>query len=147
MEEQETREKPRRRPFGKKGKKHARKAETIVDEEDDGPNCFVIRKGKCSASVKRLTTDFRLVMSPRTASHLKEKKSNTLRDYMAVSSQLKVTHFYVFSSTSVGNAYLRVAKFPSGPTIVFRIEKFCLQQYGILFSSSFLLSSPHKRPA
>lgn len=62
---------------------------------------------------------------PNTALNLKERKFNNIRDYVAVSSQLRVSHFWIFSATARG-PHLRFAKTPQGPTLTFRVEEYSL---------------------
>lgn len=60
---------------------------------------------------------------PHTAYHLRERKSNNLRDYVSVATQLGVTHFWLLSATAVA-PYLRLATIPQGPTLTFRISSY-----------------------
>ena len=46
------------------------------------------------------------MMSPYTALKLKERKSNSLKDYLALSGTLGVSHLLCFSTTETGT-YLR----------------------------------------
>jgi len=73
--------------------------------------------------MSELVQDFRRVMEPNTALNLKERKNNTLKDFVHVSGPLGVTHFFIFSSTDVAS-YLKIGRTPQGPTLTFRIEEF-----------------------
>lgn len=66
-------------------------------------------------------------MEPNTASRLRERKQNRLKDYMAVAGQLGVTHFMLVSQTEV-STNMRLARFPQGPTLHFNISSYMLAQ-------------------
>lgn len=69
--------------------------------------------------------DVRKLMSPNTATNLRESKRNVLKDFVHVAGPLGVTHFLLLSATQ-NAAYLRVAKSPRGPTITMRIHEYSL---------------------
>lgn len=50
-----------------------------------------------------------------------------MKDFAAVAGQLGVTHLIVVSQTNK-NVVLRVARFPNGPTLHFRIAKYSLSR-------------------
>ena len=58
---------------------------------------------------------------------MKESKKNTLKDFIGVAGIFGVTHMMVFSQTDK-SGYLRIVKNPKGPTITFKIEKYCLSK-------------------
>ncbi|KAL1636544.1 rRNA-binding ribosome biosynthesis protein [Neofusicoccum ribis] len=95
---------------------------------DGSPKSMVIRvgAGEVGSSVSQLVKDMRLVMEPGTATRLKERKSNKLRDYTTMAGPLGVTHLMLFSKSASGNTNLRLAKTPRGPTLHFRVEKYSL---------------------
>jgi ribosome biogenesis protein SSF1/2 len=70
--------------------------------------------------------DVRTVMEPGTATRLKERKSNKLRDYTTMAGPLGVTHLMLFSRSESGNTNLRLAITPRGPTLHFRVENYSL---------------------
>lgn len=78
-------------------------------------------------SASQLVHDLRRVMEPNTASRLREQKSNKLKDYMSVAGPLGVTHFMLLTQTEE-TLNLRLAKFPQGPTLYFRIHGFTLHR-------------------
>ena len=82
-------------------------------------------RGKVPALVRELIKDTRRMMAPYTALKLKERKSNSLKDYLALSGTLGVSHLICFSTTETGT-YLRLAKMPRGPTLYFKLESYCL---------------------
>ncbi|KAK4097238.1 Brix-domain-containing protein [Parathielavia hyrcaniae] len=92
------------------------------------PKSMVIRigAGEVGTSVSQLATDVRRVMEPGTASRLRERKANRLRDYVTMCGPLGVTHLLLFSRSESGNVNMRLAIAPRGPTFHFRVEKYSL---------------------
>lgn len=92
------------------------------------PKSMVIRVGasEVGQSVSQLVRDVRQMMEPDTATRLKERRSNKLRDYTTMAGPLGVTHLMLFSRSSNGNTNLRLALTPRGPTMHFRVEKYSL---------------------
>jgi ribosome biogenesis protein SSF1/2 len=136
---------------GKRTKKRThvlQSTDTQVDEQTPIPRSMVIRAPRCMLphTLQVLQTEIRKVMSPYTAQKLKEKKNNTLKDYTHVAGLMKVTHFIFLSpggkktqneATNVqgvgvaenvagAGALLKIARFPQGPTLTFRINKYSL---------------------
>lgn len=85
-----------------------------------------IGAGEVGPKVSQLVKDVRSMMEPGTASRLKEKHSNRLRDYTAMAGPLGVSHLLLFSRSTTGNANLRLALTPRGPTLHFRVEQYTL---------------------
>ena len=94
------------------------------------PKSMVIRigAGEVGPSVTQLVKDVRAMLEPGTASRLKERRSNKLRDYTAMAGPLGVSHLLLFSRSSAGNTNLRLALTPRGPTLNFRVEKYSLSK-------------------
>ncbi|KAH8649901.1 Brix domain-containing protein [Xylariales sp. PMI_506] len=92
------------------------------------PKSMVIRigAGDVGTNISQLAKDVRQVMEPGTASRLKERRANRLRDYVTMTGPLGVTHLMLFSRSDAGNTNLRVALAPRGPTLNFRVEKYSL---------------------
>ncbi|CAG8972272.1 hypothetical protein HYALB_00001670 [Hymenoscyphus albidus] len=92
------------------------------------PKSMVIRigAGEVGPSVSQLVKDVRSMMEPDTASRLKERKANKLRDYLTMSGPLGVTHLMLFSRSETGNTNMRLAITPRGPTLHFQVEKYSL---------------------
>ncbi|MCJ1377107.1 hypothetical protein MMC17_000198 [Xylographa soralifera] len=92
------------------------------------PKSMVIRigAGEVGSSVSQLVKDVRGMMEPGTASRLKERRSNRLRDYTTMAGPLGVSHLLLFSRSTTGNTNLRLALTPRGPTLHFRVEKYSL---------------------
>ncbi|KAE8220730.1 hypothetical protein CF319_g5792 [Tilletia indica] len=98
------------------------------------PKSFVISSAahRLPLSVRTLISETRRVMEPNTASRLRERRKNKLRDFLAMCGPLGVSHLLVFGQTKVGtyggggNINLRIMRAPRGPTVTFRINKFAL---------------------
>jgi ribosome biogenesis protein SSF1/2 len=92
------------------------------------PKNMVIRIGGSDVgpSVSQLVKDVRAMMEPNTASRLKERRANRLRDYLTMAGPLGVSHLLLFSRSTSGNTNLRMAITPRGPTLHFRVEKYSL---------------------
>jgi ribosome biogenesis protein SSF1/2 len=109
--------------------KHRKKKKVLQNVEPEDaykpPKSFIFRRGKVGQTVKQLVEDMRQVMSPNTAVNLQEKETNTLKDFVQVSSQLGISQFFVFSATEIGT-YLRLLRIPHGPTLTFRVMSYSL---------------------
>ncbi|KAL9594187.1 MAG: hypothetical protein Q9219_007173 [cf. Caloplaca sp. 3 TL-2023] len=92
------------------------------------PKSMVIRAGAglVGSGVSQLVKDVRKMMGPGTASRLKERRSNKLRDYTTMAGPLGVSHLLIFSKSPKGNTNLRIALIPRGPTLHFRVEAYSL---------------------
>lgn len=92
------------------------------------PKSMVIRigAGEIGPSVSQLVADLRRVMEPGTASRLKERRANKLRDYVTMCGPLGVTHLLLFSRSAAGNTNMRLAVTPRGPTLHFKVENYTL---------------------
>lgn len=55
------------------------------------------------------------------------QKKNTLKDFVSVSSAMKVSHMVIFTNSEIG-PYLRIARLPQGPTLMFRIHNYSLSR-------------------
>lgn len=109
----------------KKKRTHAINPQSREKESEKVPKSFVISRGKLPPLLKQLQMDIRKLMLPHTALNLKEKRKNTLKDFVHVAAPLGVTHLLVVSNTD--NApYLRVARCPHGPTLTFKIHEYSL---------------------
>ncbi|KAJ2722755.1 rRNA-binding ribosome biosynthesis protein [Coemansia sp. Benny D115] len=100
----------------------------VVPTEEDMqkvPKSLVVKAGTVGRTVSALVKDVRQVMEPNTASKLKERKSNKIKDYVSVSSHLGVTHLLLFSQTETGTN-LRIGRIPRGPTLSFRVNSYAL---------------------
>ena len=91
------------------------------------PHSIVICRGKTGKNLNDLMMDFRRVMSPFTASNLKVKKANVLKDFLTIAGPMNVKHLVTFSKTreTVG---MRLITVPKGPTMSFAIDEFVLKK-------------------
>ena len=113
-------------------------------DNDGNPKSFVVKHGQVGASLTQLVRDIRKVLEPNTASRLKvrttwcihlwvyfilskvkERSRNKLKDYFVHAPVLHVTHLLAFTLTSIAPS-LRIIRLSAGPTLSFRIEKYCL---------------------
>ncbi|KAL1669339.1 hypothetical protein GGF50DRAFT_123191 [Schizophyllum commune] len=101
------------------------------------PKSFVIKHGQVGTALTTLVRDLRKVMEPNTASRLKERNRNKLKDYFTIAPALHVTHLLAFTLTPVAPS-LRIVRLPAGPTLSFRIERYSLMK-------DILASSRHAR--
>ncbi|KAJ1723983.1 rRNA-binding ribosome biosynthesis protein [Coemansia erecta] len=104
-----------------------RRTHVALAEEDlsKTPRALVVKSGHVGTSVARLVHDVRKVMEPNTASNLKERVNNRIKDYVAVSAQLGISHILMFSQTDAGTN-LRIARIPRGPTLYFKVNSYAL---------------------
>ncbi|KAL6067945.1 rRNA-binding ribosome biosynthesis protein [Balamuthia mandrillaris] len=114
----------RRRKGGRKGKKRTHVVDPAAQLTDQ---CFVLKRGRVGKTVQWLEEDLRRVMQPFTATKLREKKTNSLKDFLHVAGPLGVTNFLILSSTETAS-YLRLARLPRGPTLTFRIDSYTLSR-------------------
>jgi len=125
--------KKRRDKFqGRKSRKaQSREAQKAFEKRTEAlgpvPKSFVFRRGVVGESLKKLVQDMRHVMMPETALHLRERKVNTLKDFVHAAVELDVTHLLCFStSNGTGNSFLRIGRVPHGPTLTFAVEEYSL---------------------
>jgi ribosome biogenesis protein SSF1/2 len=99
-----------------------------ANQTSRAPKSMVIRigAGEVGPSVSQLAKDVRLMMEPGTASRLKERRANRLRDYLTMAGPLGVSHLLLFSRSESGNTNMRLAITPRGPTLHFNVEKYSL---------------------
>lgn len=98
---------------------------TAEEEYTNVPHSFVFHRGQVGKNLRQLIQDVRKVMEPFTASSLKARKNNNLKDYVAVAGPLGVTHFLVFSKTEM-NINIKCMRLPRGPTLHFRVTQYSL---------------------
>jgi ribosome biogenesis protein SSF1/2 len=110
--------------MGKKRSKKRTHVPVVIDESI--PRSFVIKSGHVSPAVAQLVRDIRKMMEPNTASKLKERRGNKIKDFLMVAGQLHVSHLLVFSKSKNGGVNMRIGKMPRGPTITFHVEEYSL---------------------
>jgi len=109
-------------------KKSRKNRSTHVDEPEavkKAPHTFVIKRGRVGKNVGELMRDFRHMMEPFTASSLKVRRQNVIRDFVSVASHLNVTHLVNFTKTEKA-AYMRLCRMPKGPTLTYKILEYTL---------------------
>lgn len=112
----------------KKGRCVKRNKQLDVTEKEElvkAPHSFVFHRGLPGENIVELTKNFRKVMEPFTASSLKARKKNTIKDFISIASVLHVSHMCIFTKTELG-MYLKICKLPRGPTLTFKIHSFSL---------------------
>ncbi|CCM02921.1 uncharacterized protein FIBRA_05035 [Fibroporia radiculosa] len=93
--------------------------------EEGIPKTFVVKHGQVGSSLTQLVRDVRKVMEPNTASRLRERARNKLKDFFTMAPALGVTHLLAFTLTDVAPS-LRLVRLSAGPTLSFRIERYSL---------------------
>jgi hypothetical protein len=76
------------------------------------------------ASVACLVKDLREVMQPHTAAKLKERRENSIKDYVNLAGTLKVTHLMMLTQVDA-NVNFKVGRMPNGPTLSFKVRDSC----------------------
>ncbi|TBU65993.1 Brix domain-containing protein [Dichomitus squalens] len=89
------------------------------------PKSFVIKHGQVGHSLTQLVRDVRKVMEPNTASRLRERARNKLKDFLTMAPALGVTHLLAFTLTDVASS-MRIVRLSAGPTLSFRVERYSL---------------------
>lgn len=64
-------------------------------------------------------------MEPFTASRLKVRHKNTIKDFVSISSYLNVTHVIIFTQSKLA-PYIRLCRVPRGPTLTYKILNYTL---------------------
>lgn len=99
---------------------------------------MVLRRGKVGVYLQKLISELRVLLYPYCAINLKEKRKNSLRDFLSLVDMYNLSHMFAITNTD-HNSYMRIAKMPSGPTFTFKLDKYCL-------SSDILQESKVKKP-
>eukprot|EP01123_Difflugia_compressa_P002127 TRINITY_DN12854_c0_g1_i1.p1 TRINITY_DN12854_c0_g1~~TRINITY_DN12854_c0_g1_i1.p1 ORF type:complete len:448 (-),score=100.90 TRINITY_DN12854_c0_g1_i1:71-1414(-) len=106
------------------GKRKKKRTHVLPDTDDTKiPKALVFRRNKIGPPLIKLMTDLREVFLPFTAPKLKDKPSNSIKDFVSVAGPYGVSHFLMLTGTDVGS-YLRIARVPQGPTLTFRISQY-----------------------
>lgn len=95
------------------------------------PKSMVLSLGMSlkSSSLAQLVKDFRFMMQPHTAINLRERKANSLKDFVVMTGPLGVSDLFVFKqSQSSGNVSLRIGKMPKGPSLQFKVNTYSLMK-------------------
>ncbi|XP_075062952.1 suppressor of SWI4 1 homolog [Mixophyes fleayi] len=106
-------------------KLHAAAVHNAEEEYSSVPHSFVFHRGQIGKNVQQLIMDVRRAMEPFTATSLKIRKKNALKDFVAVAGPLGVTHFLIFSKTET-NVNFKFVRLPRGPTLHFKVTQYSL---------------------
>lgn len=113
------------RKKGRRNKSNKVKVDAPTFEEPtsvkNAPHTFVIQRGERCASVLSLSRDFRRIMEPFTASALRERRVNKIKDFVHLSGFFHVSHMCLFS-LSPQTLSLKIIRMPKGPTLTFRVK-------------------------
>ena len=115
----------------KKKRGKCAKNNLVTAQEDEptnlknAPHSFVLQRGNPCPKLHDLTLDFRKVMEPFTATHLKERKHNKIKDFVSVSGTFHVANMCVFNR-STEQVLMKIGRLPRGPTLSFKIHQFTL---------------------
>ncbi|KAI0282187.1 Brix domain-containing protein [Russula aff. rugulosa BPL654] len=111
----------------RKNRTHLKGVQSSASSSDDLPKSFVIKHGHVGPSLTQLTRDVRKVMEPNTATRLKERTRNKLRDFLTMAPALRVTHLLAFTLTDIAPS-MRIVRLSNGPTLSFRVERYSLMR-------------------
>ncbi|KAF5358041.1 hypothetical protein D9756_001721 [Leucocoprinus leucothites] len=111
----------------RKNRTHLKGANAREAHSDGVPKSFIIKHGQVGSSLTQLVRDIRKVMEPNTASRLKERHRNKLKDYLTMAPALQVTHLLAFTLTPLAPS-LRIIRLSNGPTLSFRVERYSLMK-------------------
>lgn len=114
-----------RKSGGTRRKRRTHKVPNESKEVDKTPRSFVFRRGNVPSAIRDLVPDLRTMLMPHTAVRLKERKTNSIRDYVSIATQVGVSHFWILSATS-RSPYLRIGRLPQGATLTFRVAEYSL---------------------
>ncbi|KAF8522103.1 rRNA binding protein [Hysterangium stoloniferum] len=111
----------------RKNRTHLKGASTgqLAGSSGNAPKSFIIKHGQVGSSISQLVKDMRKVMEPNTATRLKERSRNRLKDYLTLAPALNVSHLLAFTLTPISPS-LRLVRLPAGPTLSFRVERYSL---------------------
>ena len=87
------------------------------------PRSMIVRRGNTSKHVAELLLELRKVMAPHTALKLREKATNTLKDFVHAAQPLGVSHLLMLAQRET-QVNLRIARLPAGPTLALKILAF-----------------------
>ncbi|XP_053824271.1 suppressor of SWI4 1 homolog isoform X4 [Vidua chalybeata] len=103
----------------------ARARQRSLQEFSSVPHSFVFPRGRAGRSLRSLCRDLRRVLEPFTARKLQVRRSNSLRDLVAVAGPLGVSQFLVLSKSQTG-INLKIFRLPGGPTLTFKVLQYSL---------------------
>ncbi|KAF4615491.1 hypothetical protein D9613_002903 [Agrocybe pediades] len=111
----------------RKNRTHLKNGEAKEATSTGVPKSIIIKHGQVGHSLAQLVRDMRKVMEPNTASRLKERSRNKLKDFLTMGPALQVTHLLAFTLTPLAPS-LRIVRLSDGPTLSFRVERYSLMR-------------------
>ncbi|KIM49292.1 hypothetical protein M413DRAFT_21541 [Hebeloma cylindrosporum] len=111
----------------RKNRTHLKNVEKNEETSAGVPKSIIIKHGQVGSSLAQLVRDMRKVMEPNTASRLKERTRNKLKDFLTMGPALSVSHLLAFTLTPLAPS-LRIVKLSDGPTLSFRVERYSLMK-------------------
>ncbi|XP_017074725.1 protein Peter pan [Drosophila eugracilis] len=112
----------------------------------EAPHSFVIHRGLTCPYITDLTLDFRRIMEPFTASNLREKRMNRIKDFVSLSSFFHVSHMGIFNKASTQLSF-KVVRLPRGPSLTFKVHQFTLARDVISLSKKQMIDNDHFKHA
>ncbi|XP_039493244.2 protein Peter pan [Drosophila santomea] len=112
----------------------------------EAPHSFVIHRGLACPYITDLTLDFRRIMEPFTASNLREKRMNRIKDFVSLSSFFHVSHMGIFNKASTQLSF-KVIRLPRGPSLTFKVHQFTLARDVISLSKKQMIDNDHFKHA
>ncbi|KAF9472778.1 Brix-domain-containing protein [Pholiota conissans] len=111
----------------RKNRTHLKGGDKELTSNPGVPKSIIIKHGQVGSSLAQLVRDLRKVMEPNTASRLKERTRNKLKDFLTMGPALSVSHLLAFTLTPLAPS-LRIVKLSDGPTLSFRVERYSLMK-------------------
>ncbi|EDW66669.1 protein Peter pan [Drosophila virilis] len=108
----------------------------------EAPHSFIIHRGLSCPYITDLTMDFRRIMEPFTATNLREKKINRIKDFVSLSSFFHVSHMGIFNKASTQLSF-KVLRLPRGPSLTFKVHQFTLARDVISCSKKQMFDVDH----
>ncbi|KAH8367609.1 protein Peter pan [Drosophila serrata] len=112
----------------------------------EAPHSFVIHRGLTCPYITDLTLDFRRIMEPYTATNLREKRMNRIKDFVSLSSFFHVSHMGIFNKASTQLSF-KVVRLPRGPSLTFKVHQFTLARDVISSSRQQMTDNDHFKHA
>jgi ribosome biogenesis protein SSF1/2 len=114
---------PRKRGGRQRGKTKSQMDTTEADKAI--PKSIIVYRGEVGTAVRYLMHEWRRVFMPWVSAKL-HGRNNSLRDFLGIASSFSASHLQIFTAPPRGT-WLRIMRFPAGPTLSFRVESFALR--------------------
>ncbi|KAH8307665.1 hypothetical protein KR044_007753 [Drosophila immigrans] len=112
----------------------------------EAPHSFIIHRGLSCPYITDLTIDVRRIMEPFTATNLREKKMNRIKDFVSLSSFFHVSHMGIFNKAATQLSF-KVVRLPRGPSLTFKVHQFTLARDVISCSKKQMIDVDHFKHA